>query len=232
MTGNPPVWKRAWYIDPNDNADIVPFNQLFGDNQVSFYAQLGMKGHNGIDYYAPDGAALFAPYDVKIVSVNDPIGDAAYQEGYGGYIRMAFKADGKYYEMVYGHIMDSFVKVGKEYGAGTLIGLSDNTGKYTTGAHLHWGVCETNASGERINQNNGYLGYFDQYPYLLDVEINKINDVEELYWYAAAKGDEPFGYYTGLLGGFRFNQAKKALGITSPVTVGNVYDFAIKHKDF
>jgi len=56
------------------------------------------------------------------------------------------------------------VGVGDEIKAGKLIGQADNTGAYTTGDHLHFGLKQT-FNGATINKDNGYNGAIDPAPY-------------------------------------------------------------------
>ena len=44
----------------------VQINQKFGENALPLYKQIGLKGHNGIDYHAPDGTPVLASHDGTI----------------------------------------------------------------------------------------------------------------------------------------------------------------------
>ena len=56
------------------------------------------------------------------------------------------------------------VKTGQTVQAGQSIGHADNTGIYTTGDHLHFGLKELK-DNQVINHNNGYFGGIDPSPY-------------------------------------------------------------------
>lgn len=48
----------------NYKGELFPhISQHFGENLVPLYAQLGLKGHNGLDIFAPDGAPVYAAHD-------------------------------------------------------------------------------------------------------------------------------------------------------------------------
>ena len=124
--------------------------QGFGENAVSFYAQLGLKGHNGIDYVAPKRTKIYAAHDGKITKTYD-IGNSSRTIGYGVWIT---NAEG--WQTVYYHLDEVLVKVDDEVKAGDLIAYSDNTGEYTTGDHLHFGLYPAKPDLE-----NGYNGAID-----------------------------------------------------------------------
>ena len=48
--------------------------------------------------------------------------------------------------------------MGQDVITGAKIGLADNTGKYTTGSHLHFGLKKTDQYSNTVNLNNGYRG--------------------------------------------------------------------------
>ena len=43
-------------------------NQGFGENKVDFYKNRGLKGHNGWDFYAPDGVIVRAAHDGVVIA--------------------------------------------------------------------------------------------------------------------------------------------------------------------
>lgn len=144
--------------------------QGLGDNAVSFYQQLGLKGHNGIDIGCPSGSTVIAPCKLEITQV---VMDVQDPNGYGTVVRgmtEPFLYNSRTYrlEMVFGHLQSYSVTLGQIVERGQHIAISDNTGKYTTGAHLHWGVRlvkkMSDGGWQAQDLNNGYTGYFDQTP--------------------------------------------------------------------
>jgi murein DD-endopeptidase MepM/ murein hydrolase activator NlpD len=131
-----------------------PITQTFGNklvlNGVDFYAQWGLKGHNGIDYGTPTGTEILAPH-------KGTIKEAYFDEnGYGWYVKIENDIEGS----VLGHMLSLSVKVGDTVEEGQKVGISDNTGA-STGPHLHWGYYRFPR-----DRNNGYNGYIDQTSYI------------------------------------------------------------------
>lgn len=133
----------------------VCVNQPFGMNFVDFYQKLGYKGHNGIDFKAKNGCPLYACFDGII--------NYCGTDSQGGIQVDIWNRGG--YKAIYYHLKDYNVTQGQEVKAGDIIGHADNTGLYTTGDHLHFGLKEVNSKGETLNWNNGYNGATDPAPY-------------------------------------------------------------------
>lgn len=146
-------------------------NQRFGENNNGYYAQLGLKGHNGLDLYAQDGDPIYASHD-GIVTFSG-------EDGAGGLtivIRTLeeFEYDGgkAYLKTIYCHMQKGSLKVKatEKVKAGQIIGLADNTG-LSTGSHLHFGLKpiqkgEADWQWDNIESKNGYFGAIDPEPYL------------------------------------------------------------------
>lgn len=137
--------------------------QLFGENLADFYAKLGMKAHNGIDFIAPMGTPVYAAHDGEVFKTLDK-SNSSPTAGYGVYVR---HVEGWW--TLYFHLLDVTVKVDDKVKAGDLIGHADNTGQYTTGSHLHFGLYPA----VRDN-NNGYGGAIDPFPYFSPEQISGI----------------------------------------------------------
>jgi len=132
-------------------------SQLFGQNACSFYIALGLRGHNGIDYASPTGSDCRWNCDKRgeVIEVSD-------SPTYGKKIVVMVKNDdGRWYKFYYGHLKDFFVKEGNVVDCGDLLGHTDNTGKYTTGPHCHFGFYECSDITQTLNKNNGYDGALD-----------------------------------------------------------------------
>lgn len=146
-------------------------NQGFG--VVSpVYTSLGMKGHNGIDFYAVNAEPVRAAHSGIITFTGE--------DGSGGWGVVIRTTEQKTYEngtksaflkSIYWHLIpNSFtVHPGDTVQVGQIIALADNTG-LSTGTHLHFGIKPV-AQGENdwewsnVDQNNGYLGAIDPLPY-------------------------------------------------------------------
>src|SRR3990167_10187599 len=116
--------------------------QPFGANFLDFYKQWGLDGHNGIDMLAYRGTDCFAAHDGNVLWAGN------WQDwGINVFIRGEYDTRWEAPETIYVHLQDVTVKVGDKVKAGDLIGHTDNTGKYTTGDHLHFGLRFVDANG-------------------------------------------------------------------------------------
>ncbi len=86
------------------------------------------KFHNGVDLPVANGTRLNALGNGTVIAVGN-------ESGGGNYIRVRYDNG---YESFYCHLQKSTVKKGQRVNAGQEIAKSDNTGIYTTGAHLHF----------------------------------------------------------------------------------------------
>ena len=96
------------------------------------------KFHNGIDLPVPSGTRLNA-------MANGTVTACGFESGGGNYVRIRYDNG---YETFYCHLQSFNVKVGERVLCGQQVALSDNTGQWTTGAHLHM---EVKVNGERVN---------------------------------------------------------------------------------
>jgi murein DD-endopeptidase MepM/ murein hydrolase activator NlpD len=145
----------------------IMLNQLFGQNSLDWYQQWGLKGHNGIDFEAKTGCPVIATH-AGVVTFVGTDGDG------GKSIELLNEENGDGYRTIYYHLKDFMVAKGDEVKAGKLIAHADNTGKYTTGDHLHFGLKRTR-NGATINYDNGYKGAIDPSPYFMEPDWNKSN---------------------------------------------------------
>jgi murein DD-endopeptidase MepM/ murein hydrolase activator NlpD len=130
--------------------------QPFGTNFVDFYQNLGLNGHNGIDFRSRSGCNCYASTSGEIVFAGE------YGDGGIG-IDIWDKKQGT--RTIYYHLESVNIEKGQQVKAGDLIGKTDNTGKYTTGDHLHFGLKMVDERGFTINTDNGFRGAIDPTPY-------------------------------------------------------------------
>lgn len=135
----------------------VFITQPFGANFVDFYQKLGMTAHNGTDFRAKDGCPVLAAHN-GIVAFAGTDGDG------GISVAIEFIVDDSGYKTIYYHLRSHNVIKGEAVCAGDIIGYADNTGKYTTGSHLHFGL-KFIENGKVKDYNNGYFGAVDPAPY-------------------------------------------------------------------
>ncbi len=167
--------------------DFHLVHQEFGANP-DFYANPiygGIKGHNGIDFFAGHGTPVYATHDGYAYFEKDPGG------GCGVIIKthkeFEYKNDTAFFKTIYWHLCDgdtepnykspiqgSGVKYVKN---GELIGYADNTGA-STGDHLHFGL-KPFKGDVNLEQNNGYLGAIDPAPYFDGSTPSVIHNLEQ-----------------------------------------------------
>lgn len=94
--------------------------------------------HNGVDLPCATGSRVNAMANGVVTAVG-------YEPGGGNYIRIKYDNG---YETFGCHLQGSTVKVGDRVQAGQQVAIADNTGKYTTGSHLHF---EVRVNGTRVN---------------------------------------------------------------------------------
>lgn len=126
-------------------------SQKFGENHDYYFKNFKEKGHNGWDFALPIGTKLYATHNgtISFCAVTD-FGDLA----------ISIMDESGTFRTIYGHLSDFKVKLGDVVKKGQLLALSGNTGRYTTGPHLHFGIHEV-VNGMDINMNNGFNGGVD-----------------------------------------------------------------------
>jgi murein DD-endopeptidase MepM/ murein hydrolase activator NlpD len=95
------------------------------------------KHHNGTDIWSPHEPCIIeAPYDGKVLEAKK---STAAGGGFGNFVILLHKIDGKFYTTLYAHMKDGSVKVkkGQKIEAGQMLGKMGTTGM-STGKHLHW----------------------------------------------------------------------------------------------
>ena len=95
------------------------------------------KHHNGTDIWSPhEPCWIEAPYDCKVIEAKKSTAPGG---GFGNYVVLLMKINGKEYTSLFAHMQDGSIKVkkGQKIEAGTPLGKMGTTGM-STGKHLHW----------------------------------------------------------------------------------------------
>lgn len=95
------------------------------------------KHHNGTDIWSPhEPCWIEAPYDGKVIEAKKSTSPGG---GFGNYVIILMKINGKEYTTLFAHMQDGSLKVkkGQKITAGTPLGKMGTTGM-STGKHLHW----------------------------------------------------------------------------------------------
>ena len=113
----PSIWPVKGHITSKFGPRVSPFT--------------GKKAfHSGLDIGSPRGREIKAPASGKVVA-------AAHDTRMGNFIRINH---GYGIETTSGHLSKMFVRYGKRVKRGDVIGLVGNTGRFSTGPHLHYQV--------------------------------------------------------------------------------------------
>lgn len=156
--GKPAHINSPMFVYAKRNAYNGGFNiitQLFGENLASFYKTLGLKGHNGVDLVIQDSEEVYASHNGKVTKVYNKQ-NSNKTKGFGVYLT---HPEG--YTTVYWHLTENvMVGLGDEVKEGQVIGYADNSGEYTLGTHLHFGLYPKDK-----DVKNGYGGAIDPMPY-------------------------------------------------------------------
>ena len=171
-----PIKPKSYGIDKG----IIYLTQLFGQNNLD-YSLLSLKGHNGIDFrtkHCDNGNAwVLASHDGVVISDKNKQSDTA-----GRYVKIEsdeMVIDGKKCKIqtVYFHLKSCKHNEGTWVKKGQLIGVSDNTGGFSTGAHLHFGLYILWKKGSSyVLPDNGYGGAVNPMDYLIDDQVYQNGD--------------------------------------------------------
>lgn len=101
--------------------------------------------HKGMDIRCKGDAVLATENNGKVVAVSQSAKTAG-----GKSVTIEYeRADGSKIQNTYMHLSSVDVKVGDKVQAGQRLGMSGNTGTRTTGEHLHFGVAQITADGQK-----------------------------------------------------------------------------------
>ncbi len=134
---------------------------------TNFYNTMGMKGHNGEDWYAYDGMPLYFPvdYDGGWWSKNASDLDGGLGVDVISKNQIVIDGEKTYVKFRFWHLKEGYAM--NDVKLGYLIGLCDNTGA-SSGSHLHWAMKPCDKEGNSTMKNNGYYGGVDFSPYYED----------------------------------------------------------------
>lgn len=186
-----PVYKNTYNTSP-------VMGQKFGENVVNFYAQLGLKGHNGLDIPCVKGTPIFSSHEGIVIKLSE-------KPSYG--LGVTIQTFDGLFTTIYWHLDKILVKVGQKVRSLDLIGLANSTGM-STGNHLHFGLYPANEP-----KNNGYDGAINPLPYIierLDFKFDKymwlgksgedIRNLQIVLAYEGFLGQVGFAGFTGYFG--------------------------------
>ncbi len=144
-----------------------PFGSTYNNDYYHTHG-INISGHNGTDYLAKHGQAVYASHDgIAYPEVDGNQGHGVVVITNGTY---DYKGQKVYWKSVFWHLVDNIpVVAGQQVKAGDIIGYADSTG-LSTGDHLHFSIKplykNTPYESSNVEQNNGYLGAVDPAPYL------------------------------------------------------------------
>ena len=135
-------------------AGTFDISQLWGEN-ADYYSRFSydgvpLLGHNGIDFWLPEGTPVQAVDGAVVQQVGFE------QDGFGNYVLLRHP----WGESIYAHLSGVDVSQGQQLAAGQVFGRSGNTGG-STGPHLHFAI-----RIDPYQRTDGWGGFSDPLPYL------------------------------------------------------------------
>lgn len=115
------------------------------------YSKFGLSGHDGDDWIMPEMTPLFSPLTGKVIKHGNDV------DGWGIFVQVWDSMQNLIVNIT--HCTALLAITGGEVRAGQKIAYSGNTG-FSSAPHVHVAVADTDASGNRLNQNNGYKGWY------------------------------------------------------------------------
>ena len=172
----------------------VPYvTQPFGANYVNFYALMGLKGHNGIDFRAFLYTPVYACCDGTVLNAYNGDPSNITKGRFVDFLTEPFDCEGETIKLyfVYYHLWHTDLRAGQKIKRGDLIGYADNTGTMTTGSHLHFGMYELvkRSDGEFVKYTEpdfgGALDPMSLFTIKEDIMTLKKKSDSPHYWYIA-----------------------------------------------
>lgn len=122
----------------------LKYSQVTSGFGSRFHPVLNYVGnHNGVDYHAPVGTPVWAVSDGTVTK-------AGWDYGGGNVVCIKHVMS---FETCYMHLSKILVKAGQKVAQKLVIAESGNTGAYTTGPHLHFGLKRGGSWSNPLNQN-------------------------------------------------------------------------------
>lgn len=119
----------------NTFKNIYCLTQYFGNTAFAQSGAYNGKGHNGVDFGAPEGTPVVSALGGVVVDTgNTDLFRGCYSYGKWVYVR-----HNNGLGTIYAHLSVISVSKGSTVGTGSLLGYSGKTG-YATGPHLHFSV--------------------------------------------------------------------------------------------
>ncbi|ALV45840.1 hypothetical protein MB46_10445 [Arthrobacter alpinus] len=140
--------RYIWPVDPG-----ISINQAFGSSPGGVNPS---GGHTGMDFGTPPGTPVYAPADGVIeyaqwFTTDNGVGNPYWLTSGGG-ISIVLGCDGDDApSFVFSHLSGTQKNPGDRVRQGDVIGYTGNTGKWTTGPHLHF---EAIPPGFNLNNSN------------------------------------------------------------------------------
>lgn len=132
------------YSFPVEREDFMFVTSPFGMRTDPMNADK-LQMHKGMDIRCKSDAVLATENNGKVVAVNQNAKTAG-----GKSVTIEYeRADGSKIQNTYMHLSSVDVKVGDKVQTGQKVGVSGNTGTRTTGEHLHFGVAQITADGQK-----------------------------------------------------------------------------------
>ena len=157
-----PLEKLVQHFKLADPLEYMHVTQPYAANALSVYKNvLGQKGHSGLDLRARIGTPVLA-------AIGGTAGVATANNG-GKSVRIytdsvVIDGDSWRLDVLNYHLDEQLVQSGTRIIRGQLVAESGNTGSFSTGPHLHFGVRPQVMVGGKwkiADYNNGYRGYVD-----------------------------------------------------------------------
>lgn len=173
-----PLKPKSYGVDKG----IIQLTQLFGEMDMD-YKLLSLKGHNGIDlrtkHFENGLAPVVAAHDGTVISEKSIQSDTG-----GRFVRIRSNelelAKKKcVIETIYFHLSSCRHAIYTEVRKGQLIGTAGNTGGFSTGPHLHFGLYiywKQKDGSYKADLDNGYGGAVDPMPYFTDNNVMQCGD--------------------------------------------------------